>query len=79
MTNMHCGPRHYRIRVRGHLGPTIRSAFPALTACAVDGDTVLTGELTDQAALYGVLATFESLGLELVEVRRFDEREPPAE
>jgi hypothetical protein len=34
------------------------------------GDTVLAGMLADQAALYGVLAEAEALGLELIEVRR---------
>jgi len=60
----------YRIRVRGRLGETIRSAFPALQAKASGGDTVLTGPLADRAALYGVLAQIEELGLELLEVRR---------
>ena len=60
----------YRIRVRGRLGETIRSAFPALQARASGGDTVLTGPLPDRAALYGVLAQLEALGLELLEVRR---------
>jgi hypothetical protein len=31
---------------------------------------VLGGEIADQAALYGVLDRIESLGLELLEVRR---------
>jgi hypothetical protein len=31
---------------------------------------VLTGPLRDRAALYGVLAVMEALGLELLEVRR---------
>lgn len=62
--------QRYQIRVRGRLGETIRSAFPALRARAVGGDTVLTGVLADQAALYGVLAEAEALGLELIEVRR---------
>jgi hypothetical protein len=60
----------YEIRVRGHLGETIRSAFPALRAQPRGADTVLTGSLPDQAALYGVLAEIEDLGLELLEVRR---------
>jgi hypothetical protein len=67
-------PYRYRIRVRGRLGETIRSAFPALQAEASGGDTVLTGPLADRAALYGVLAEIEALGLELLEVRRL----PPA-
>ena len=36
--------------------------------------TVLTGTLADQAALYGVLAEIEALGLELLEVRRLPPR-----
>jgi len=64
----------YRIRVRGRLGETIRSAFPALQAKASGDDAVLTGPLRDRAALYGVLAQIEALGLELLEVRRL----PPA-
>jgi hypothetical protein len=62
-------PRRYEIWVRGHLGETMRSAFPALQAQPRGEDTVLTGPLPDQAALYGVLAEIEALGLELLEVR----------
>jgi hypothetical protein len=61
---------HYEIRVRGHLGETMRAAFPELRARADGADTVLTGLLSDQAAVFGVLAAIESLGLELLEVRR---------
>ena len=61
---------NYRIRVRGRLGRTMRAAFPGLHAQARGGDTVLSGVLPDQAALFGVLARVEALGLELLEVRR---------
>jgi hypothetical protein len=67
-------PRRYEIRVRGHLGETLRSAFPALHAQPSGGDTVLTGMLPDQAALYGVLAEIEALGLELLGLRRLPPR-----
>jgi len=63
-------PPEYEICIRGHLGETLRSAFPALRAQARGKDTVLTGALPDQAALQGVLAEIGALGLELVEVRR---------
>jgi hypothetical protein len=63
-------PQRYSVRVRGHLGETIRSAFPGLQARASGTDTVLTGPLPDPAALHGVLAEIEALGLELLEVRR---------
>jgi hypothetical protein len=61
---------NYQIRVRGRLGRTMCSVFPALHAQADGADTVLTGTLADQAALYGVLAQIEALGLELLEVHR---------
>jgi hypothetical protein len=68
-------PQRYQICVRGHLGETIRSAFPALQARTHSGNTVLTGILPDQAALYGVLAEAEALGLELIELRRLPSQE----
>ncbi|HVM67772.1 MAG TPA: hypothetical protein VMU14_23055 [Acidimicrobiales bacterium] len=69
----------YRIVVRHQLGETLRSAFPELTVTRQGGDTVLSGRLPDQAALYGVLARLEGLGLELLEVRRVprDGASPP--
>jgi monoterpene epsilon-lactone hydrolase len=60
----------YEIRVRGLLGETLLSAFPGLRARALGTETVLTGPLRDQAALFGVLGRIEALGLELLEVRR---------
>jgi hypothetical protein len=45
-------------------------AFPALQAETSGKDTLLRGALPDQAALHGVLAQIEALGLELLEVRR---------
>jgi hypothetical protein len=60
----------YEIRVGGHLGETIRCAFPDLRARVRGGDTILSGVFADRAALYGVLAQLEALGLELIEVRR---------
>ena len=63
-------PVRYEIRVRGVLGEALLAAFPCLHGEAVDGETLLTGALPDQAALYGVLTQIEALGLELLEVRR---------
>ena len=60
----------YEICVGGRLGDTIRSAFPELSVRPSGRDTVLSGEFADQAALYGVLAQIEALGLELLGVRR---------
>jgi hypothetical protein len=60
----------YEICVGGRLGDIIRSAFPDLRARVRGDNTILSGVLADQAALYGVLAQLEAFGLELIEVRR---------
>ena len=60
----------YEIRIRGHLSETLLGAFPDLQAEAQGTETVFSGPLPDQAALHGVLAQIEALGLELLEVRR---------
>jgi hypothetical protein len=62
-------PARYAIRIHGHLGATLLSAFQALEPRRHGADTVLTG-LLDRSALYGVLAEIEALGLDLVEVRQ---------
>ena len=54
----------------------MRAAFPALRAQAQGEDTLLAGVLADQAALYGVLAQIEALGLELLEVRSASRESP---
>ena len=46
------------------------SAFPGLGSEFEGRDTVLSGVVPDQAALHGILSRIESMGLELVEVRR---------
>jgi hypothetical protein len=66
----HMGPPHYVIRVRGVLSDRLLTAFPGLRSRAERGYTELAGALPDQAALHGVLAQIEALGLELLEVRR---------
>ena len=67
-------PVLYVIRIHGHLGDTVLSAFPAMRSRRDGAHTVLTG-LLDQSALYGVLAQVEALGLELLEVRQITDRE----
>ncbi len=60
----------YEIRVRGELGDALLHSFRTLNGTRVGTDTVLSGELPDQAALYGVLWQIESLGLELLSVQQ---------
>jgi len=62
-------PARYLIRINGHLGATLLSAFPAMAPQQHGAHTVLTG-LLDRSALHGVLAEIEALGLDLLEVRQ---------
>jgi hypothetical protein len=66
---MEPAPALYLIRIDGHLGATVLSAFPGLAPQRQGRHTVLTG-LLDRSALYGVLAEVEALGLDLLEVRQ---------
>ena len=68
------GPARYEIRVDGVLDRRWTAWFEGLE---VDGDgdgsqTVISGEVADQAALRGLLNKVCDLGLVLISVRRFD-------
>jgi hypothetical protein len=69
----------YEFRVRGHVGQTVLRAFADLQAETNGADTLLSGAVADQAALHGVLAHIEALGLELLEVRRAPHGSPVEE
>jgi len=60
----------FEIHVRGSVSPEVLEEFEDLEATVVPAETVLTGVVPDQAALYGVLNRLQALGLDLVEVRR---------
>ena len=62
-------PALYTIRINGHLGAMMLSAFPAMVPRWHGAETLLTG-LLDRSALYGVLAEIDALGLDLLEVRQ---------
>ena len=66
------GRAQYRIRVRGILDTTRWATWFddfAMTPEA-NGDTTLSGEVTDQAALHGLINRVRDLGLTLVAVER---------
>ena len=63
----------FEIHVHGSLSPEALEEFEDLQATVVPAETVLTGFVPDQAALYGVLNRLQALGLDLVEVRRVRE------
>ena len=62
-------PLIYQIRIRGHLGQPWREWFEGLTlTLETDGNTLLTGPVVDQAALYGILKKVSDLGIPLLSV-----------
>lgn len=62
-------PRIYQIRVKDHLSRDWADWFGGLTVTLEeDGDTLLTGPVIDQAALYGLLKKVRDLGMALVSV-----------
>jgi hypothetical protein len=63
-------PEQYEFHLRGELSDVILLAFDDLQATRSQGDTILSGEVPDQAALFGVLDRIQALGIQLVEVRR---------
>jgi hypothetical protein len=64
----HEGTR-YEIRIRGRLDARWGARFDGLAMTAEpDGTTVLTGPVTDQAALHGLISRVRDLGLPLISV-----------
>lgn len=59
----------YQIRIKGHLDQQWGAWFEGMTITQVDkGETLITGPVVDQAALYGVLRKVRDLGLPLISV-----------
>jgi hypothetical protein len=65
-------PEHYEIRVEGLLGERWTAWFEGLQVSSEGTDTVMSGPLTDQAALHGVLVKIADLGMHLISVHRVD-------
>ena len=62
-------PLAYQIRLQGHLGDEWTDWFEGLTiTLEANGDTLLTGPVVDQAALYGLLRKARDLGMPLLAV-----------
>ncbi len=61
----------YEIRLKGQLGREWADWFGGMAVdLTEDGDTLLTGPVADQAALYGLLKKMRDLGMPLVSVNR---------
>ena len=70
-------PIVYQIRLRGHLSDQWTNWFEGLTiTLEEDGDTLLTGSIVDQAALFGLLKKVRDLGMPLVSINCIEPGKP---
>lgn len=69
-------PTIYSIRVKGHLDPHWGDWFDGLAIThEANGEALLCGPVTDQAALYGILLKLRNLNLPLLAVNRVKAKE----
>lgn len=72
------GPGHYEIRITGHLDKRWSEQLEGLTfEHESNGTTNLSGALTDQAALHGVLNRIRDLGIPIISVQRLGPTDKP--
>ena len=61
---------YYKIRISGKLDQTWTDWFDGFQMTYQGNDTVLTGSVQDQAALFGLLTKLNNLGLRLISVQQ---------
>ena len=71
-------PATYSIRILGALDLSWSEWFDGFTIVRQNGETVLAGRVTDQAALHGILAKINDLGLTLISVNQMPVCDPKA-
>ena len=69
----HDSGEYYVIRIKGYLAHSWSDAFEGMQlTLTVDGETLITGLVVDQAALHGLLAMIRDLNLTLISVNRVE-------
>jgi len=67
-------PTRYLIRIQGTMDATWSDWFGGFSVTPQNGETLLEGEVMHQAALHGILAKINELGLPIVSVTRLPQR-----
>ncbi|MBZ0296640.1 MAG: hypothetical protein K8L99_29025 [Anaerolineae bacterium] len=63
----------YQIRIKGHVDDQWNDWFGGVTiTLEADGNTLLTCQIVDQAALHGLLRKIRDLGMPLISANRID-------
>ena len=65
----------YRLVVRGELDDRFAYLFDGMQMERLEGTTVISGAVVDQAQLHGFIERIEELGLELISVEQTGARE----
>jgi hypothetical protein len=65
-------PVRYQIRVKGVLDSRWTAWFEGLAVTTEEDETIITGSVSDQSALHGLLSKIRDLGLPLVSINRID-------
>ena len=75
MTDSHKyhGSADYRIKLKGHLDPKWSDWFDQMAISTEGGETIMSGSIADQAALYGLLTRIRDLNLTLLSVERIEQ------
>lgn len=61
--------QHFEIRIRGHLSDLHSDNFEGMqTTKLTNGETLISGEIEDQAQLFGLLIRIRDLGVPLLEI-----------
>jgi hypothetical protein len=66
-------PPVYTLKIKGHLGQQWMNWFDGLAVTLEeDGNTLLSGHVSDQSALHGILKKIRDLGMPLLSVNSTD-------
>ena len=70
--NSQGGSRTYQLVVDGELGDRFAHLFAGMTFARLDGTTVITGPVVDQAQLVGLIDRVQEVGLVLLSLEQLE-------
>ena len=63
----------YELRIKGRLSPDVREDFGDFELIEAPVETVMLGDVVDEAHLHGVLARLQAFGLQVMSMRSLPE------
>jgi hypothetical protein len=74
--NSPSGSSTYQLVVDGELSDRFSHLFEGMTFARINGTTVITGPVMDQAQLFGLIDRVQEVGLVLLSVAQLDPSDP---